>query len=104
MSPYVEPNPSIFPPGEPIWYDLVANVTHEAVKTRDDSVEGEQERKVWRVQLRDKAREKWVQVQDLFVEDAAGDTLFTKESYLMVWERRKMVQKGTTMANGTVKS
>lgn len=104
ISPYVEPNPSIFPPGEPIWYDLVANVTHEAVKTRDDSVEGEQERKVWRVQLRDKAREKWVQVQDLFVEDAAGDTLFTKESYLMVWERRKMAQKGRAATKGTARS
>ena len=89
MSPYVEPNPSLHPPGEPIWYDLVANVTHEAVRTRDDSVEGEAERKVWRVQLRDRAREEWLEVQDLFVERVATETLFTKESYLMVWERRR---------------
>lgn len=94
MSPYVEPAPAVYPPGEPIWYDLVANVTHEAVKTRDDSVEGEQERKVWRAQLRDRARERWVQVQDLFVEEASADTLFTKESYVMVWERRKMPGQG----------
>jgi len=93
ISPYVEPNPSLYPPSEPIWFDLVANVTHEAVKTRDDSVEGEAERKVWRVQLLDKAREKWVQVQDLYVEDAQSDTLFTKESYIQVWERRKMSTK-----------
>lgn len=93
MSPYVEPNPTLFPPGDPIWYDLVANVTHEAVRTRDDSVEGEAEKKVWRVQLRDKAREKWSQIQDLYVEDAASDTLFTKESYVQVWERRKMTTK-----------
>lgn len=89
MAPYVEPDPKVHAPGEPIWYDLVANITHEAVRLRDDSVEGETERKVWRVQLRDKARDEWVEVQDLFVEKAAADTLFTKESYLQVWERRK---------------
>ncbi|KAL8905954.1 MAG: hypothetical protein Q9207_002335 [Kuettlingeria erythrocarpa] len=89
IAPYVEPNPAMHPPGEPIWYDLVANVTHEAVRTRDDSVEGEAERKVWRVQIRDRARDEWLQVQDLFVERVAAETLFTKESYLMVWERRR---------------
>lgn len=90
MSPYVEPNPTLHPPGEPIWYDVVANVTHEAVRTRDDSVEGEAERKVWRVQMRDRARDEWLQVQDLYVERVATETLFTKESYLMVWERRRV--------------
>lgn len=89
MSPYVEPNPKLHPPGEPIWYDLVANVTHEAVRTRDDSVEGEAERKIWRCQVQDRAKEEWVEIQDLYVEKAAAETLFTKESYLMVWERRK---------------
>ena len=93
MSPYVEPNPTIHSPGEPIWYDLVANVTHEAVRTRDDSVEGEAEKKVWRVQVRDQARDEWLEVQDLFVERVATETLFTKESYLMVWERRKEVKR-----------
>lgn len=93
MSPYVEPNPSVHPPGEPIWYDLIANVTHEAVKIRDDSVEGEAERKVWRVHLREKARERWVEVQDLFVEEANAETLFTKESYVQVWEQRKAQEK-----------
>jgi U4/U6.U5 tri-snRNP-associated protein 2 len=89
MAPYVEPNPKIYPPGEPIWYDLVANITHEAVKKKDDSVEGEQETKVWRVQLRDRSRDEWVGVQDLFVEKERGETLFTKESYAQVWERRR---------------
>lgn len=90
MSPYVQPDPQIHPPGEPIWYDLVANVTHEAVRIRDDSVEGEAEKKVWRAQIRDRAREEWLEIQDLFVEKAASETLFTKESYLMVWEKRKI--------------
>ncbi|MCJ1471835.1 hypothetical protein MMC13_000476 [Lambiella insularis] len=93
MSPYVEPNPSLHPPGEPIWYDLVANVTHEAVRIRDDSVEGEAEKKVWRAQVRDRARDEWLEIQDLFVERVATETLFTKESYLMVWERRKETKK-----------
>ncbi|KAI9724370.1 MAG: hypothetical protein M1812_000438 [Candelaria pacifica] len=97
MSPYVEPNPTLHSAGEPIWYDLVANITHEAIRNRDDSVEGEAERKVWRVQLRDKSREDWLEVQDLFVEKASTETLFTKESYLQVWEKRREVkQKSTT--------
>jgi U4/U6.U5 tri-snRNP-associated protein 2 len=89
MSPYVEPNPKEYPPGEPIYYDLVANITHEAVKKKDDSVEGEQESKVWRVQLKDRSRDDWYGIQDLFVEKERGETLFTKEAYLMVWERRR---------------
>jgi U4/U6.U5 tri-snRNP-associated protein 2 len=96
MAPYVEPNPKIYPPGEPIWYDLVANITHEAVKKNDDSVEGEQETKVWRVQLKDRSRDEWVGVQDLFVEKERGETLFTKESYAQVWERRR----GAAKTNG----
>ncbi|OCK77214.1 cysteine proteinase [Lepidopterella palustris CBS 459.81] len=96
MSPYVEPNPALCPPGEPIWYDLVANITHEAVRTRDDSVEGEQEGKVWRVQLRDRSREEWWEVQDLFVESERAETLFTKESYVQVWEKRKGGPGGRT--------
>ena len=89
MSPYVEPNPAIHPPGEPVLYDLIANVTHEAVRVRDDSVEGEAEKKVWRIQLLDKSRDEWLEIQDLFVEKVPAETLFTKESYLMVWSRRK---------------
>ena len=92
IAPYVEPNPSAYPPGEPIWYDLVANITHEAVRIRDDSVEGEAEKKIWRVQLRDKSRESWTEVQDLFVDSARAETLFTKESYLQIWERRREVK------------
>ena len=89
MSPYVEPDPTRFPPGEPIWYDLVANITHEAVRIRDDSVEGEAERKVWRVHLREQSQDQWLEVQDLFVERASADTIFAKESYVQVWERRR---------------
>jgi len=63
------------------------------VRSREDSVEGEAEKKVWRVQLRDKAGEEWVEVQDLFVEKASAETIFTKEAYVMVWERRRVEKK-----------
>ena len=98
MSPYVVPNPAIHPPGEPIFYDLIANITHEAVRMRDDSVEGETERKVWRVQLLDKSRDEWFEVQDLFVEKARTELIGTKESYVQVWERRKTPAKGKAKA------
>ena len=98
MSPYVEPNPSLHPPGEPIWYDLVANITHEAVRTRDDSVEGEAEKKVWKVQVKDKSRDEWFEVQDLFVDGTSSETIFTKETYLEVWEKRREPKKGAGKA------
>jgi U4/U6.U5 tri-snRNP-associated protein 2 len=94
MTPYVVPNPSIHPMGESIVYDLVANVTHEAVRVRDDSVEGEAEKKVWRCQVQDRASGQWFETQDLFVEKASEETLFTKESYVQVWERRRIKGKG----------
>ncbi|KAI4156705.1 MAG: hypothetical protein LQ340_000058 [Diploschistes diacapsis] len=96
MAPYVEPNPSIHPPGETILYDLVANVTHEAIRIRDDSVEGEAEKKVWKTQLHDRARDEWLEIQDLFVEKVPAETLFTGESYLLVLEKRKQPRARVT--------
>jgi U4/U6.U5 tri-snRNP-associated protein 2 len=95
MAPYVEPSPAHHPPGEPIWYDLVANIVHEAVRGREDSVEGEAEKHTWKVQLRDRSREEWVQVQDLFVEKTQRELLYLGESYLQVWERRREGKKKT---------
>ncbi|KAG8623362.1 hypothetical protein KVT40_008338 [Elsinoe batatas] len=98
MSPYTEPNPEIHPVGEPVMYDLVANTTHEGVRVRDDSVEGEAEKKVWRVQLLDRGGvnaqgrpegERWWEIQDLFVSRVEAELLSTKEAYIMIWERRK---------------
>ncbi|KAI9853924.1 MAG: hypothetical protein M1824_000799 [Vezdaea acicularis] len=93
MSAYVQPDPKLHPHGEPIWYDLVANVVHEAVRGKDDAVEGEKESHVWKVQLRDRARDEWVGVQDLWVEEVRKEILFLGESYLQVWERRKEPKK-----------
>ena len=69
------------------------------------------ERVNWLVQLHDKAMEaenkrqtserggeargpEWLEVQDLVVKRAESETLFTKEGYLMVWERRKVPGMG----------
>jgi U4/U6.U5 tri-snRNP-associated protein 2 len=98
MTPYVVPNPNLHAGGEPIYYDLVANITHEAIRSRDDSVEGEAERKVWRVQLLNKSSEEWFEVQDLFVEKVRAELISTKESYVQVWEKRRPAKKRTKNA------
>ncbi|CAI4213778.1 unnamed protein product [Parascedosporium putredinis] len=83
------PNPAEHPTGEPIWYDLVANVVHEAVRARDDVTETADDKKMWKVQIRDKARDEWVVCQDLFVEKVQAELLFAGETYLQLWERRR---------------
>ena len=80
---------------EPAVYDLVANVTYEGVKVRDDSVEGEAERKVWKVQMKEGGEGgSWWEMQDLFVERVNAELLSAKESYVMFWERRRSKKKG----------
>jgi len=78
-------------------YDLVANVTHESTAgtTRD------KENTVWKIQLRagkwgtsgvaaaDVEGEKWIQVQDLIVEDIRREMIFLGETVLQIWERRE---------------
>ena len=130
MSPYVEPNPSLYPPGEPIHYEMVANIILDtmsastgggedsnAADAANKAVGGEGDRLAWKVQLQDKASAhahqaggkeneqfrdlpEWVEIQDLFVQRAEAETLFTRESYLMVWERKKAPKKA---ANGISK-
>ncbi|KAI6090817.1 cysteine proteinase [Hypoxylon rubiginosum] len=89
VSPYVEPSPADHPPGDPIWYDLVANVTHEAIRAKEDVADSGEERKTWKVQLKDKGRDEWVVCQDLFVEQTQKELLYLGESYLQIWERRR---------------
>ncbi|KOS19102.1 putative mRNA-splicing protein [Escovopsis weberi] len=97
VSPYVEPNPAEWPHGEPIWYDLVANVVHEAVRSKDDVADSGEERKTWKVQIKDKATGEWVVSQDLYVDKVQSELLYLGESYLQIWERRggkKRKEKG----------
>jgi U4/U6.U5 tri-snRNP-associated protein 2 len=139
MSPYVEPNPEIWPPGEPILYDLVANIildpTVAAPGAAEDAAEkgitaaggtssagagAGSERVAWLVQLHDKAMAEenrrhqsqgvgeqqgpeWLEIQDLFVKKAESETLFTREGYLMVWERRKIPGMNNRKGKGAAK-
>lgn len=86
MSPYVEPAEGLNT-GEPIPYDLIANITHETV-AGTGKAEGNL-RSVYKVHLLNRANHQWMQIQDLFVENVARELLFTSESYLQIWERRK---------------
>ncbi|KAH8908715.1 cysteine proteinase [Coniochaeta sp. PMI_546] len=88
VSPYVEPDPE-HPGGAPIYYDLVANVVHEAVRAKEDVVDTAEEKKTWKVQLRDKAIDEWVVAQDLFVDKIRSELLYLGETYLQIWERRR---------------
>lgn len=67
-------------------YDLLANVTHDALAGTV------RERSVWRCQVHkrgpDGAGARWFQMQDLHVDEVSKETLFLGESYLQVWERR----------------
>ncbi|KAH7032893.1 ubiquitin carboxyl-terminal hydrolase [Microdochium trichocladiopsis] len=99
MAPYVEPNPAEHSPGEPIMYDLVANVVHEAVRAKEDVGDTGEERKTWKVQLRDKGTDSWVVCQDLFVEQAQKELLYLGESYLQIWERRREPKAGKKRAS-----
>ena len=124
MSHYVEPNPAIHPVGEPIHYELVANIILDTIDVKGSSedsnaadaarkaVGGEGEMGVsWKVQVRDKATAwaeshedfdsgrsnpaEWLEIEDLVVKKAEAETLFTREGYLMVWERRKLLSAGS---------
>lgn len=90
MSPFVEPGEGM-DMGEPILYDLVANITHETVV---DTGKREGELKsLYKVQLLEKARGKWFEIQDLFVKEVAKELIFTSESYVQIWEKRRDVGK-----------
>lgn len=89
VSPYVQPDPTVHSGGGPIYYDLVANVVHEAVRLREDVADTGEERKTWKVQVLDKARGEWVVCQDLFVDKVQRELLCMGESYLQIWEKRR---------------
>lgn len=91
MRPYVEPSPE-FSGTEPLLYDLVANITHETVMETGKR-EGEL-RSVYKVQLLEKGRGVWKEIQDLWVSEVEKELLFTRESYVQIWERRKTGGKG----------
>ncbi|KAL2887822.1 putative mRNA-splicing protein ubp10 [Ceratocystis lukuohia] len=88
VSPFVEPD-ATHPPSKPIYYDLVANIVHEAVRAKDDVADSGEEMKTWKVQVKDRGRGEWTVCQDLFVDKVQSELLFSGESYLQIWERRR---------------
>ena len=120
MSPYVEPNPTVHPPGEPVYYEMVANIILDttsissgggedsnAADAANKAVGGEGEKVAWKVQVRDKGAAtsdtylpEWLEIQDLWVQRAEAETLFTREGYLMVWERRRAPKSGIVNGKG----
>ncbi|KAJ3033029.1 hypothetical protein HDV00_006839 [Rhizophlyctis rosea] len=62
-------------------YDLVANITHEG---RPGAGNG-----VYKVHVHCRAKDQWLQIQDLFVEDIMPQMIFLSESYLQIWERKE---------------
>jgi U4/U6.U5 tri-snRNP-associated protein 2 len=80
MEPYTQKNESVI-------YDLIANVTHEINTTSEE--EKKSTKHSWRIQILDKSRDRWLQIQDLVVEEVRRELLFLSESYIQVWERRR---------------
>ncbi|KIL01020.1 hypothetical protein PAXRUDRAFT_821027 [Paxillus rubicundulus Ve08.2h10] len=86
------------PSHPPMVYDLIANVIHESVAgtTRD------KENTIWKVHLRvgggGGEGEKWLQVQDLIVEETRKEMIFLGETVLQIWERRDAVSGSTNRA------
>ncbi|KAH0837965.1 hypothetical protein J3R83DRAFT_6202 [Lanmaoa asiatica] len=83
------------PSHPPTVYDLIANVTHESVAgtTRD------KENTVWKVHLRvgggGGEGEKWLQIQDLIVEETRKEMIFLGETALQIWECRDAITSST---------
>ena len=68
----------------PTAYDLIANVTHESVA----GTMRDKQNTVWKVQLRAGSggggNEKWLQIQDLIVEEIRKEMIFLGETVLQV--------------------
>ncbi|GAB7359221.1 hypothetical protein MBLNU230_g5880t1 [Neophaeotheca triangularis] len=92
MNEFTEPSKTHHPSKKPIYYDMVANITHEAVTLRDDSVAGEETKKVFKVQVVEgepAKRPVWWALQDMHVESVAEHLLNNAETYIQIWQRRE---------------
>lgn len=66
----------------PIYYNLVANISHELNIT----AQGENQH-VWKIQLLNKATAEWIQIMDLDISKVRRELLFLNESYIQIWEK-----------------
>lgn len=102
MNHFTEPNKKLHPSGQPIHYDLVANITHEAVTMRDDSVAGEETKKVFKVYVGegdDLDRPIWWKIQDMFVQQFNQEYLENTESYIQIWQKSPIGKKRIYRSN-----
>ncbi len=111
MSPYVENGENT----GPIYYRLIANITHELRDTSlskaelkkkiengenqpggtgsadykkviiDDTISSH----IWSIYLLDKSDKSWCRIQDLIVENVQKELMFLRESYIQIWEKIK---------------
>ncbi|EEB09339.1 ubiquitin carboxy terminal hydrolase Ubp10 [Schizosaccharomyces japonicus yFS275] len=63
-------------------YNLCVNIVHESI------FQGENESHVFKVQVKNKATNKWYQIQDLYVEEVSSDLINLGETYIQIWERQ----------------
>lgn len=78
MAPYVDGAQS------PMYYNLIANIIYDEEKAADVDL-GNRQR--WKVQVLDKSRLEWKEIEDLVVESVPKELIFLRESYIQVWER-----------------
>ena len=89
LKPFIIPGPWRVG-GDAVEYDLVANITHETVSTHADTINADVSRDVWRVQLRDRPAGTWRLVDNVRVTEVQEELLYLQESYIQVWEHRKV--------------
>lgn len=77
LSPYVEGAT------QPIYYNLIANIIYEEGTANDV---GDTAKERWKIQLLDKSRSEWKELEDLVVESVPKELVFLRESYIQVWE------------------
>nr|KAJ3423063.1 hypothetical protein HK105_003694 [Polyrhizophydium stewartii] len=59
-------------------YDLVANICHEGKPGTGNGA--------YKIHVLSKAKDQWLQIQDLFVEEIMAQMIILSESYIQVWE------------------
>jgi len=72
------------PPGKSTMYDLIGNVSLEAITTP-----GGEEKHIYRAQVKDFSRDKWFNIQDLLVEELEKERMQLAESCIQIWQQQK---------------
>lgn len=60
-------------------YDLIANICHEGTLSNGH----------YKIHVLSKAKEQWLQIQDLFVEEIMAQMIILSETYIQIFEKRQ---------------